>query len=121
MSNYVDVYLLPIAESNVEKYRQTASAAGKIFRKNGALSYREYLASDLNTEGVLPFPSIIELQPGETIIYAAVEYESEQHRNESLKRTMEDPELGTTMPEDCRNIFDYTKMVYGGFKILVDE
>ncbi len=119
MSKYVDVYLLPIAEKNLEAYRELAQKAGKIFRKHGALTYREYVASDLNvTHGIVAFPQVIELLEGETLVYAAVEFESEEHRNEAMKRIFEDDEMRQTMPKEP--IFDYKRMAYGGFAILVE-
>jgi len=117
MSKYADVYLLPILEENIPAYKKLATAAGKIFMKHGALRYREYVASDLNVEGVVPFPKRIKLKEGETIVYAAVEFNSESHRNKVMKAIMADPELGAGMT-NCP--FDYKRMVYGGFKILVD-
>ena len=63
MLKYADVYLLPILEENVPRYKKLATAAGKLFMKNGALKYREYVASDLNTEDVIPFPKVISLSP----------------------------------------------------------
>jgi uncharacterized protein YbaA (DUF1428 family) len=119
MSKYADVYLVPILEENVPAYKKLASAAGKVFVKHGALKYREYVASDLNAEGVVPFTKIIKLKPGETIIYAAVEFSSEAHRNKVMKKIMADPEMATMM-EDKKPPFDYKRMVYGGFKVLVD-
>lgn len=118
MSNYVDVYLLPIAEENIEKYRQMATDASRIFLKHGALRYREYVASDLKVEEVVPFPAVIKLEPGETIVYAAVEFESEEARNKAMEEIMRDPDHMANMPKEPP--FDYKKMVYGGFKILVD-
>jgi uncharacterized protein YbaA (DUF1428 family) len=115
MSKYVDVYLLPIREDKVEAYRQMAEKAGQVFRRHGALSYREYIASDLNVKEVLPFPQVIHLEEGETLIYAAVGFESEEHRNEVMKKVYEDP--GMECPETP---FDPKRMVYGGFKILVE-
>ncbi len=53
MSNYADVYLLPIPEENIPAYKKLAASAGKLFVKNGALKYREYWASVLNTEDVV--------------------------------------------------------------------
>lgn len=120
MSKYADVYLCPIPEENVASYKKMAAAAGKIFLKNGALKYREYVASDLNTEGVVPFPKAVKLKPGETLIYAAVEFKSEAHRNSVMKKVMTDPEMETIMPKDAKPPFDYKRMVYGGFKVLVD-
>jgi uncharacterized protein YbaA (DUF1428 family) len=120
MSKYVDVYLLPIAEENVAAYKKLAGKAGKVFIKHGALKYREYVASDLNVEELVPFPKVVKLKPGETLIYAAVEFASEAQRNKAMKAIMADPEMNAMMPEGTKPPFDYKKMVYGGFKILVD-
>ncbi len=120
MSKYADVYLLPILEANVPAYKKLAAAAGKLFIKNGALKYREYVASDLNTEDVIPFPKVIKLKPGETIVYASVEFKSEAHRNSVMKKVMADPQMAVLMPRDAKPPFDYKRMVYGGFKVLVD-
>jgi uncharacterized protein YbaA (DUF1428 family) len=61
----------------------------------------------------------VKLNPGETLIYAAVEFKSEAHRNKVMKAIMADPDMGTIM-EDEKPPFAYRRMVYGGFKILVD-
>ena len=119
MSKYADVYLLPIPEENIPAYKKLATAAGKLFIKHGVLKYREYVASDLNVEDVVPFPKRIKLKPGETLIYAAVEFKSEAHRNKVMKAIMADPAAGAMM-EGQKPPFDYKRMVYGGFKILVD-
>jgi uncharacterized protein YbaA (DUF1428 family) len=120
MSKYADVYLFPILEENVPAYKKLATAAGKLFMKHGALKYREYVASDLNAEGVVAFPKRIKLKPGETLGYAAVEFKSEAHRNKVMKTIMSDPVMGEMMPKDHKPPFDYKRMVYGGFKVLVD-
>lgn len=118
MSKYADVYLVPIKIENIPAYKKLASMAGKVFVKHGALKYREYVASDLNAQGVIPFPKIIKLKEGETIIYAQVEFKSESHRNSVMKKLLADPEM--MPPKDKPLPFDVKRMVYGGFKILVD-
>jgi uncharacterized protein YbaA (DUF1428 family) len=119
MSKYADVYLVPIPEENIPTYKKLATAAGKLFLKHGALKYREYVASDLNVEDVVPFPKRIKLKAGETLVYASVEFKSEAHRNKVMKAIMKDPEMGAMM-EGQKPPFDYRRMVYGGFKVLVD-
>lgn len=118
MAKYVDVYLLPILESNIPAYKKIAGKAGKVFIKNGALGYREYVASDLAVESVTPFTKVVKLKEGETIVYAEVEFRSEAHRNKTMKAIMADPELNSMMTDPP--LFNYKKMVYGGFKVLVD-
>ncbi len=80
MSKYADVYLCPIREENIPAYKKLAGLAGKLFIKHGALRYREYVASELDVQDVVPFPKKIKLKEGETLIYAAVEFSSESHR-----------------------------------------
>jgi uncharacterized protein YbaA (DUF1428 family) len=119
MSKYVDVYLLPISEEKIPIYKELAEKAGKIFRKHGAISYREYVASDLKTpDEIAAFPSVVKLEAGESLVYAAVEFESETHRNESMERIFKDTEMHAAMPTEP--IFDMKRMVYGGFAVLVD-
>ncbi len=119
MSKYADVYILPIPEENIPAYKKHATKAGKVFMKHGALRYREYVASDLDVEEVVPFPKRIKLKPGETLVYAAVEFKSEAHRNKAMKAIMADEELNNMMAGE-KPPFDYKRMLYGGFKVLVD-
>ena len=109
---------MPIKTEAVADYKTIANKAGKIFVKHGALKYREYLASDLNAIGVVPFNKNLKLKEGETVIFAIVEFKSEAHRNATMKKIFADPEL--MPPKDKPIPFDYKRMVYGGFKILVD-
>ena len=118
MSKYVDVYLLPVPEVNLPAYKKMAAKAGKLFIKHGALRYREYVASDLATQDVVPFPKRIKLMEGETLVFATVEFASESQRNKIMKAIMADKELMAMVPPEP--LFNYKRMVYGGFKILVD-
>lgn len=118
MSKYVDVYILPIAEENVAAYKKMAKEAGKYFIKYGALTYREYVGSDLESGPMIPFPKMAKAKPGETVIYAAVEFKSEAHRNKVMKAVMKDADMSDCMGD--KPLFDFKRMAYGGFKILVD-
>lgn len=121
MSKYADVYLCPILEVNVPAYKKMASAVGKIFLKHGATRYREYVASDLKVEEIVPFPNVVKLNKGETLIYAAVEFKSEAARNKAMKAIMADPALIAICNPNDKQLFDYKRMVYGGFKVIVDR
>ena len=67
----------------------------------------------------MPFPKRIKLNRSETLIYAAVEFKTEAHRNKVMKAVFADPLMGAIM-EGKKPPFDYRRMVYGGFKVLVD-
>lgn len=120
MSKYVDVYLAPVPEENIPAYKKMATAAAKVFMKHGALRYREYVISDSNGNGCVEFPKRIKLKEGETLVYAAIEFKSEAQRNKAMKAIMADPELMAACGPDDKPLFDFKRMVYGGFKVLVD-
>lgn len=118
MSKYADVYMVPILEENLPAYKKLATSVGKLFMKHGAMRYREYVGSDLDIKDVVPFPERIKLKEGETLVYAAVEFKSESHRNKAMKAIMNDPDM--TEMADVKPLFDCKRMLYGGFKVLVD-
>ena len=39
---YVDIYLLPVPENNLEAYRSQATTFGMVAKEHGAVSYREF-------------------------------------------------------------------------------
>jgi hypothetical protein len=57
---YVDGYVLPVPKKNLPAYRRMAKEAGKVWRKYGALDYKECLADDLHPEWVVfPFSKAV--------------------------------------------------------------
>lgn len=117
MSTYIDGYVLPIAASHIEAYRRMALKAGHIWREYGALSYRECIADDLSAEGMTAFPAHLALKPGETVVFAWIEFASRAERDRVNAQVMADPRLGGIGPEAMP--FDCRRMVYGGFDTLV--
>jgi uncharacterized protein YbaA (DUF1428 family) len=115
---YVDGYILPVPKKKLPTYRRMAQKAGKIWREHGALEYRECVGDDLNVKMGTPFPRMTKLKPGETVIFAWVVFKSRAHRDRVNAKVMKDPRLAN---DGCESMpFDVKRMVYGGFKILVD-
>jgi uncharacterized protein YbaA (DUF1428 family) len=114
---YVDGYVLPVPKKNVEAYRRIARKAGKVWRDHGALEYRECVGDDLNIKMVMSFPRRLNLKRGETVIFAWVVFKSRAHRDRVNAKVMKDPRLAK---EPKAVPFDIKRMVYGGFKVLVD-
>lgn len=118
MGNYVDGFVLPLKEENVEKYREMAQRAGAIFMEHGALEFRECVGDDLNSEGMLSFKTIAGAGEGETVMFSFIVYESREQRDKVNAAVMNDERLKQDM-ELCKSLFDFTRMAYGGFKTLV--
>ena len=101
-------------------YRRMAQMAGKVWRQHGALEFRETVGDDLKVKmgmGV-SFTRAAKSKPGEVPVFSWIVYKSKAHRKAVNARVMKDPRIvrmmETTMP------FDVKRMVYGGFKVLVD-
>ena len=115
---YVDGYVLPVPRKNLQAYARIARKAGKIWREHGALEFRECAGDDLDVKGMVSFPRRIKLKRGETVVFSWIVFKSRAHRDRVNAKVMKDPRLSgmdpTSMPFDCKRI------VYGGFKLLVD-
>ena len=65
MSKYVDGFVLPVPKRNIAAYRRMAQQAGKVWRKHGALDYKECVGDDLKVKYGMPFPrGISDANPG---------------------------------------------------------
>lgn len=116
MSKYIDGFVLPVPKRNIAAYRRMAAQAGKVWRDHGALDYKECVGDDLNVKMGMPFLRVIRSKPGETIVFAYIVYKSRAHRDRVNAKVKKDKRL--TMPKKMP--FEVKRMLYGGFKALVD-
>jgi uncharacterized protein YbaA (DUF1428 family) len=116
MAKYVDGFVLPVPKRNIAAYRRMAQTAGKVWRDHGALDYKECIGDDLKIKMGMPFPRGIRSKTGETIVFAYIVYKSRAHRDSVNAKVMKDPPL--KMPKSMP--FDVKRMLYGGFKVIVD-
>ena len=116
---YVDGYVLPVPKKNLQAYRRMAEKAGKIWREHGALEFRECAGDDLNVKMGVRFSRLMKLKPGETVVFSWIVFKSRTHRDSVNAKVMKDPRLANMM--DAKSMpFDWKRMTYGGFKILVE-
>ena len=117
--SYVDGFVLPVPKKNIQAYRRMAQIAAKVWREHGALEYRECVGDDLQVKMGVPFPKNAKTKPGETVVFAWIVYKSRAHRDRVNAKVMKDQRLeGMMDPKDMP--FDVKRMVYGGFKTLVE-
>lgn len=119
MEKYVDGYVIPIARSKLEDYKKMAELAGSIWKEHGALAYVECIGDDLNQEDLISFNQAANAIEGETVIFSWIVFESKQQRDQINQAVMNDPRLKEMMPPDA-GPFDCKRMIYGGFKTIVD-
>ena len=118
---YVDGYVLALPKKNLEVYQKMAEDAGKVWKKYGALEYFECVGDDMKPEFAgITFPATVKAKPSETIIFAFIIFNSREHRDEVNAKVMKDPLMDASNFKDKPMPFDMKRMVYGGFKAIVE-
>lgn len=115
---YVDGFVLPVPRRKLQVYRRMAQKAGKIWRDHGALAFRECAGDDLKVTMGVPFPRMVRLKPGETVMFSYIVFKSKEHRDRVNAKVMKDPRI-KGMCDEKSMPFDVKRMACGGFKVLV--
>jgi uncharacterized protein YbaA (DUF1428 family) len=116
---YVDGFVVPVPKKKLAAYRSMARKAGKIWREHGALQVRECVADDVKWGKVTSFPRSVKQNSGETVVFSYIVYKSKTERNRVVAKVMKDKRLASMM-DPASMPFDGKRMIYGGFKVLVD-
>ena len=117
--SYVDGFVIPVLKKNLKAYVKMAKVGAKMWMRHGALDYKECVGDDLQVKWGTPFPRSLKLKPGETVVFSYIVFKSRAHRDRVNAKVMKDPRLAN-MCDSKSMPFDLKRMVYGGFKILVD-
>jgi len=116
---YVDGFVVPVPKRNLKAYRAMAAKAGKVWREYGALDYKECIADDVKKGKHTSFPQAVKLKPGEVVFFSWILYKNRKQRDSVNKKVMKDKRLASMM-DPKKMPFDAKRMIYGGFKVVVD-
>jgi uncharacterized protein YbaA (DUF1428 family) len=89
-----------------------------MWTKHGAVDYKECVGDDLAPTFAKPFTRLLKLKPNETAVFAYIVFKSRAHRDQVNKKVMREMNDRGGPPTDMP--FDPKRMVYGGFKTLVE-
>jgi uncharacterized protein YbaA (DUF1428 family) len=119
-AHYVDGFALVVPKKDLAAYKKLAQTAGKIWRKHGALDYKECVMEDPKPKWVtLTFGKMLKLKPTETAIFSYITYTSRTHRDAVNTKVMKDPLMNDPKYKDKPMPFDMKRMAYAGFKVIV--
>ena len=116
---YVDGFVLPVPTKNLKAYRAISQKAAKIWKEHGALQYVEAVGDDLDFEMGVSFSRTIKAKPDETILFSFIVFKSRAARDRTNAKVMKDPRLLKMMNEEAMP-FELKRMVYGGFRMMID-
>ena len=116
---YVDGFVTPIPKKNLAAYKRVSRAVGRIVRELGAVEFRECLADDVKWGKRTSFPRAVKQKTGETVAFSYIVYKSRAQRDSVNRRMMKDKRMAKYM--DPKSFpFDGKRMIWGGFKVMVD-
>ena len=114
---YVDGFIVAVPEDKIPDYKKLARKMGKIWREHGALAYVECVGDDVPVGKLTSFTRAVKLKPGEVVVFSWIVYNSRAHRDAVNKKVMADPRVKM----DMKNMpFDGKRMIFGGFKKMVE-
>ena len=116
---YADGFVLVVPKNKINPYLRLARMCSKIWLEHGALEFSECIGDDLKVMMGIPFPKMIKINPRETVVFSWITYKSRAHRNSVNSKVMKDSRMKNIEPKSMP--FDPNRMVYGGFKILVNK
>jgi uncharacterized protein YbaA (DUF1428 family) len=116
---YVDGFVLAVPKKNIKAYQKIASKAAKVWIDYGAINYVECVADDVKPGKITSFPQSVKLKKGEVVVFSWITYKSRKARDRIMAKVMKDKRLKDMMdPKDMP--FDAKRMIFGGFKTIVE-
>jgi uncharacterized protein YbaA (DUF1428 family) len=124
-ATYVDGFVLVIPKKNVTAYKKMASEAEVIWKKFGALDYKECKGNDVRPKASkgapthLSFTTLAGATASDTVWFSYVTYKNKTHRDQVNKKVMAYFSKKYANQKDQSMPFDMAKMAYGGFEVVV--
>jgi alkaline phosphatase len=120
-ATYVDGFVLVIPKKNAAAYKKMATEGSRVWKKHGALDYKECVIDDVSPPMVtLTFPKLAKAKPNEAVWFSFITYKSKAHRDRVNAKVMAEMSKQGEKYKDMPMPFDTKRMAYGGFKVIVD-
>jgi uncharacterized protein YbaA (DUF1428 family) len=122
---YVDGFVIVAPKNKIAAYKKMAQLGAKIWKKYGALDYKECVGDDMtpNMGGMpaLTFPKMGKAKRNEVVWFSFIVYKNKKHRDQVNAKVMKDPVMNDPQWQEKNTMpFDMKKFAYGGFKVIVD-
>jgi uncharacterized protein YbaA (DUF1428 family) len=116
-TRYVDGFVIAVPRERLEDYERIAREAAVVWREHGALQVVETVADDVSYGEITSFPRAVQATEDEIVIFSWIVYESREVRDEVNAKVMADPRMKDGMNDVP---FDPKRMIFGGFRTIVE-
>jgi uncharacterized protein YbaA (DUF1428 family) len=114
---YVDGFLAAVPTANKDAYRHHAEMAAVVFKDHGALSVVECWGDDVPDGKVNSFHTAVMRKDDETVVLSWITWPDKGTRDAGWQKVMADPRM---QPDQNPMPLDGTRLIYGGFEVLLD-
>ncbi len=112
---YVNGAVIPVPTANRDAYIAKSGDMAAIFRDHGALQVADCWGDDVPDGKTTSFPLAVGCRQDETVVFSWIIWPSKEVALAGMQKAMSDPRMGNgAMP------FDTTRMIFGGFEMVVD-
>lgn len=118
---YVDGFVIAVPKANKQKFIDHANNADSMFMEMGAIRVVECWADDVPDGKVTDFGMAVKAEPEEDVIFSWIEWPDKETRDACFAAMMDPNNTDPRMdPQKNPMPFDGARMIYGGFRVLVD-
>lgn len=114
---YVDGFVLAVPSANKEAYRKHAAEAAVIFKEHGALSMVEGWGDDVPEGKNNSMHTAVLRKEDETVVFSWITWPDRAARDAGMAKVFADPRMNGTMEAMP---LDGSRMIFGGFEVIVD-
>jgi uncharacterized protein YbaA (DUF1428 family) len=113
---YVDAFVAAVPTANKEAYRRHAEAAAVVFRDHGALSLVECWGDDVPEGKINSMHTAVMRKDDETVVFSWITWPDRASRDAGIQKVFADPRM---QPDVNPMPFDGSRMIFGGFEVIV--
>lgn len=115
---YIEGLIAAVPTNNKDKFIEHARDAAAVFKEHGAIRLVECWGDDVPAGEATSFPLAVKCKADETVVFSWIVWPSREARDAGMKAVMNDSRMSdeiNPMP------FDGTRLIYGGFQMIMDE
>ena len=114
--DFVEGFVLAVPTDKKNEYIEHAKEVAVIFKEHGAIKLVECWGEDVPDGKLTSFPMAVKCKEDETVVFSWIIWPSKVVRDVGMQKVMDDPRLN-----DNQMPFDGSRLIYGGFQMVVDE
>lgn len=115
---YIEGFVLAVPTINKETYIQHAREGAIVFKEHGATRLVECWGDDVPSGKKTSFPMAVQCKDDETVVFSWISWPSREARDIGMEKVMKDSRMNN---ESNPMPFDGSRLIFGGFQMVVDE